>query len=123
MACSPVIICGIPGRFETGDLIANFENGPIGTYGFTTDIAYADSVSKELGVTLPSSITTNETLRDTFGHRIHTFGLSDNDSIAIYWHGIFFDRLHGGGIDILINDSTKWAESILRRDDKQTGPP
>ena len=134
----PVLICGIPGtlafhEFRTNAVLSqreiaatNVEFGPIKSYGFTTNLDFIDSTYKKVGITLPSSITTNEALQDTFGRRIHTFGGPHNDSIALYWHGIFFDRLsekwRGGGVGLLIYDSTRWSEDILLRDDKQTGP-
>jgi hypothetical protein len=120
--CSPVIICDIPGYLEFFQLNKEIGVSPISEYGFSTNINFVDSVSRSLGLKIPSSITTNEALRDTFAHRIHTFGGLKNDSIALYWHGIYLGWHPSGFVDIEIRDSTWWAKTVLQRYDKQTGP-
>jgi hypothetical protein len=131
---SPVLICGVPGELQydehvvvtnttTREFVApRVDSIIIKSYGFTTNLDYVDSTSKKLGITLPSSITTKSALRDTFAHRIHAFEGPENDSTALYWHGIFLGWHPSGFVDIQINDSTWWSYCVSHRYDKKTGP-
>ena len=110
----PVLICGIPGELITSDPTKKLGNKFL--YYFKTSLDFIDTTYKNLGVTLPSSITSITALYDTIGHRIHTFGGSDNDSVALYWHGIKSERLDSNGrlelperVYLTIHDSTEWS--------------
>jgi hypothetical protein len=126
----PVLICGIPGKLSTHDPDKPFPDKYL--YDFITSLDFIDTTCKELDITLPSSITSISALYDTLGHRVHTFGASDNDSIALYWHGIDFVRLHGSQrlelperVEIAIKDSTEWSKKIpnVRRMYEERGMP
>ncbi len=109
----PVLICGIPGKLTSHDPEKGYGANNKFLYDFTTTLDFADSMSTELGITLPPSITSNDALHDTLGHRVHNFGGPDNDSTALYWHGIDFGRLlgrmYGQGAELAIKDSTEWS--------------
>ena len=119
---SPVLICGIPGKLSTEDP-DSLPNRVQRNYFFKTNLDFIDSTWKKTGATIPASITTNDALRDTLIHRIHTFGGPDNDSVALYWHGIFVDRLskkyYNGGVDFGFmtqpNGSISYRAEMIRK--------
>jgi hypothetical protein len=122
----PVLICGIPGEMTTHDPDQPFPSKFL--YDFISTLDFIDSTSKELGISLPTLITSNAALHDTLGHRVHTFRGPDNDSVALYWHGIHFNRALGRigmGVELAIYDSTEWSNTIpnIKRMYEERGIP